>query len=67
MRVIAVAGATYMGRFGQGIVVLITLPMARQALSPELFGIWMVLSALLAFMGFAGLGIGNSVLVESGS
>jgi len=62
MRVIAVAGATYLGRFGQGIVVLITLPMARQALSPELFGIWMMLSALLAFMAFADLGIGNSVL-----
>ena len=62
MRVMAVAGATYLGRFGQGLVVLITLPMARQALSPELFGVWMMLSALLGFMAFTDLGIGNSVL-----
>ena len=62
LRVIATAGATYLGRFGSGVVILITLPMARQSLHPELFGVWMMLSALLGFMVFADLGIGNGVL-----
>lgn len=62
LRVIATAGASYLGRFGSGMAVLITLPMARQGLPAELFGVWMMLSALLAFMAFADLGIGNGVL-----
>ncbi|BAL97463.1 lipopolysaccharide biosynthesis protein [Rubrivivax gelatinosus] len=61
-RVVMTAGATYLGRFGTGVVVLITLPMAKQHLHPELFGVWMMLSALLGFMAFADLGIGNGVL-----
>ncbi len=62
VRVIATAGATYLGRFSSGAVVLVTLPLARQNLSPELFGVWMMLSSLLAFMAFADLGVGNGVL-----
>lgn len=61
-RVIAAAVATYIGRFGQGIAVIITLPIARKNLQPELFGVWMMLSALLSFMVFADLGIGNGIL-----
>ncbi len=62
MRVLLTAGATYLGRFGSGIVILVTLPMARQALSPEMFGVWMMLSSLLGFMAFADMGVGNGVL-----
>lgn len=62
LRIIAVAGASYLGRLGSGLVVLITLPMARQSLPADLFGVWMMLSAWLAFMAFADLGIGNGVL-----
>ena len=62
LRVIATAGASYLGRFGAGIAVLVTLPMARQGLDAEQFGVWMMLSALLGFMAFADLGIGNGVL-----
>lgn len=61
-RVISVAGASYLGRFGQGIAVLVNLPLARESLNSELFGVWMMLSALLGFMAFADLGIGNGVL-----
>lgn len=61
-RVIVTAGATYLGRFGSGVVILMTLPMARGALSPELFGVWMMLSSLLSFLAFADLGVGNGVL-----
>ncbi len=45
-----------------GIVILVTLPMARRILHQELFGVWMMMSALLGFMAFADLGIGNGVL-----
>lgn len=62
LRVIATAGASYLGRFGMGIAVLVTLPMARRTLDPELFGVWMMFSALMGFMAFADLGIGNGVL-----
>lgn len=62
LRIVTTAAASYLGRFGQGLAVLITLPMARQSLHPELFGVWMMLSALLGFMAFADLGIGNGVL-----
>lgn len=58
----ATAGATYLGRIGMAVAVLVTLPMARRMLDPELFGVWMMLSALLGFMAFADLGIGNGVL-----
>ena len=37
LRVVATAGASYIGRFGAGIVVLVTIPMARKTLDPELF------------------------------
>lgn len=62
MRVLVTAGATYLGRFGAGIAVLVNLPLARQTLDPELFGVWMMLTALLGFMAFADLGVGNGVL-----
>jgi O-antigen/teichoic acid export membrane protein len=42
--------------------VLVTIPIARRELSPELFGVWMMLSALLGFFAFADLGVGNAVL-----
>lgn len=61
-RVISVAGASYLGRFAQGVAVLVNLPLARESLNSELFGVWMMLSALLGFMAFADLGIGNGVL-----
>ena len=65
LKVLVTAGAAYFGKFGQGIAVLITLPMARQSLHPELFGVWMMLSALLGFMAFADMGIGNGVLNQT--
>jgi O-antigen/teichoic acid export membrane protein len=60
--VLATAAASYVGRFGMGLVVLLTVPMARGTLAPDLFGVWMMLTALLGFFAFADLGIGNGVL-----
>jgi O-antigen/teichoic acid export membrane protein len=62
LRVAVTAAASYAGRFGAGIVVLVTIPMARAALDPELFGTWMMFTALLGFFSFADLGIGNGLL-----
>lgn len=61
-RIAFIAASSYAGRFGQGAVLLATLPMVKSALSPELFGVWMMLSAMVSFMSFADFGIGNSVL-----
>jgi len=61
-RLLLTAGASYLGRFGAGVAVLVTIPMARAALAPELFGVWMMLSSLLGFFAFADLGVGNGVL-----
>ena len=36
--------------------------MARAVLAPDLFGVWMMVSGLLAFFAFADLGVGNGVL-----
>jgi O-antigen/teichoic acid export membrane protein len=60
--VVSTAAATYLGRFGQGIALLINLPIIRSAFDPELFGVWMMLTALMVFLGFADLGIGNSII-----
>jgi len=61
-RVLLTAATSYLGRFGSGIVLLVTIPMARQHLTPELFGVWMMLSSLLSFFAFVDLGVGNGVL-----
>ncbi len=61
-RLAATAGASYLGYFSTGIAALVNIPLARQHLPPELFGVWMMLSALLSFMAFADLGIANVVL-----
>ncbi len=61
-RVLLTAATSYVGRFGSGIVLLITIPLAKQHLTPELFGVWMMLSSLLAFFAFVDLGVGNGVL-----
>lgn len=63
--IVFTAGSTYAGRFIQGLVVLITLPMARRIMNPEMFGIWLMISSLMGFMAFADLGISNCVLNET--
>ncbi len=62
LHVLATAGASYAGRFSTGLVVLLTIPEARRSLDPELFGVWMMLSALIGFFSFADLGVGNGML-----
>lgn len=61
-RVIATAAAVYLGRFAAGIALLVNIPLARAALTPEQFGVWMMLTALMGFFAFADLGVGNAVL-----
>lgn len=54
--------ANYSGRFGAGMSLLVTIPLARQGLGPELFGSWMMLSALMSFFAFMDFGLGNAVI-----
>lgn len=54
--------SSYLARFGSGLVILITIPVVKEALDAELFGVWMMMSSLIVFFGFADLGVGNSLL-----
>jgi O-antigen/teichoic acid export membrane protein len=59
----AAAGAFgVLGRLGGALVVLVYAPMAREALGPERFGVWMMLTAWTTLFAFADLGIGNAAL-----
>lgn len=61
-RVLTIAATSYVGRLGSALAVLITIPIARATLPPDLFGVWMMLSGLVGFFAFADLGVGNGVL-----
>jgi O-antigen/teichoic acid export membrane protein len=60
-RVLGVGAASYLGRLGGALALLINVPLARDMLDAERFGVWMMLSALLGFFVFADLGIGYAV------
>ncbi|MDN3920851.1 lipopolysaccharide biosynthesis protein [Roseateles violae] len=61
-RLLRTAVVNYFARFASALTVLITIPMARQTMSGERFGIWMMLGALLTFFSFADFGVGNGAL-----
>lgn len=44
------------------LVSLVTVPLTLRYLGPERYGLWMVITSLIAVMGFADLGIGNGLL-----
>jgi O-antigen/teichoic acid export membrane protein len=60
--VIFVGLSNYFSRFGSVLVIIITIPMVRLYLDTELFGIWMMLSSFIAFLGFADLGLGYGAM-----
>lgn len=62
LAVVAVAASAYLGRLGAAAVVLVTVPMAREALDADRFGVWMMLGGLMAFLSFADLGLGNGLM-----
>lgn len=61
-RLLSTTGTSYLARLCAAITLLVTIPLARQYLDPERFGVWMMLSSLLGFFAFADLGLGNSAL-----
>ena len=62
LRLLTIAATSYLGRLASAAAVFVTIPMARAALPADLFGVWMMLSGLIAFFAFADLGVGNGVL-----
>lgn len=62
LRVLTIAAASYLGKFVATFAVLVTIPIVRNALPADLFGVWMMLTGLLTFFAFADLGVGNGVL-----
>ncbi|HLL10064.1 MAG TPA: oligosaccharide flippase family protein [Rubrivivax sp.] len=61
-RLLGTTVASYLARGVSAAVLLLTIPLARRLLEPELFGLWMMLGALLSFLAFADLGIGNGLM-----
>ena len=61
-RLLGTTVASYLARGVSAAVLLLTIPLARRLLDPELFGLWMMLGALLSFLAFADLGIGNGLM-----
>jgi O-antigen/teichoic acid export membrane protein len=59
---LVIAGASYLARLGSALTLLLTIPLACRILDSETFGIWMMLSSLLAFFAFADLGVGNGTI-----
>lgn len=51
--------------FARGVSIgttLVSVPLTLHYLGPERYGMWMVMSSLVAFLSFADLGVGNGVL-----
>ncbi|MHB9149539.1 MAG: oligosaccharide flippase family protein [Thermoleophilia bacterium] len=44
------------------LTVLITVPLTLQYLGAERYGLWMTISSLMVFLGFADLGLGNGLM-----
>lgn len=61
-RAAATSAVSLVARFGNLLVLLVTVPLANEHLGPERFGMWMMLSSIGALMTFADFGIGNGVL-----
>jgi O-antigen/teichoic acid export membrane protein len=61
-RILVIAATSYAGRLGSALAVLVTIPLAKASLPPDLFGVWMMISGLVGFFAFADLGVGNGVL-----
>jgi len=62
-RRIALTTATSVLAKGVGLLtMLISVPLTRDYLGGERFGLWMLISSLIAFLGFADFGMGNGLL-----
>ncbi len=44
------------------LVMLITVPLTLNYLGPERYGLWMAITGIVAWVGFADLGVGNGIL-----
>jgi O-antigen/teichoic acid export membrane protein len=61
-KIIKVGLASYIGRIGSFLCVILTIPLIKHTLPIELFSVWMAISSLIAFFSFADLGIGNGLI-----
>ncbi len=60
--VLATALSTYVGRAAQGFALILNMPQVAGHLNQECFGVWMMLTSLVAFLGFTDFGVGNSII-----
>lgn len=62
VRLVYSAGMSLVAKVISVATAFITVPLTLHYLGPERYGMWMVMSSLLAILAFADLGIGNGVL-----
>lgn len=62
VRLVYSAGMSLVAKIISVATAFITVPLTLHYLGPERYGMWMVMSSLLAMLAFADLGIGNGVL-----
>ena len=60
--IITTAGFSWFGRLANLVSLLVTVPLVRTTLDSELFGVWMFISSIVGFLGFADFGVGNALL-----
>ncbi len=61
-RAILTAAAAAFARVVSILTVLITVPLTLQYLGSERYGLWLTISSLMVFLGFADLGLGNGLM-----
>lgn len=61
-RIILTGGSTAIVKIFSVGINLITVPLTVNYLGAERYGLWMTISSLLVFLGFADLGLGNGLL-----
>jgi O-antigen/teichoic acid export membrane protein len=62
LRLLTVGWVTIVGRMGGALAPLVYVPLARETLDAERFGVWMLVSGLMGFLAFADLGVGYALL-----
>jgi O-antigen/teichoic acid export membrane protein len=61
-RVFLTAATSAIAKLVNTLTILVTVPLTLGYLGAERYGLWMAITAIVAFLGFADLGIGNVIL-----
>ena len=65
-RVFFTTTTSAIARVVQIVASLLTVPLTLRYLGPELYGLWLTMSSVMAMFAFADLGVGNGLLLCKG-